>query len=558
MERNGREIDDVAQAQRIVDDDVVDDASRIRRVDAEGPKPGRRKMRRVLLIERLSVDPVWKPREHERPIAKVRKQQGRDGVVVRKQIALGISVRLPKDFGEITELNDPLVGRRLLPAPPPLALRDLATTRDRQLVDTQPQERRVPKAAVVRPLGEPHFAHESRRDPRVSAPGGRSACERRSRTPQRLQALEDGIERRVVEAGADAPDVDEGVALVEADVEGAEACARSLRRRVAADDELLAEMALDLDPVPRPAAGIYARRALRHDALDALLAGGVVERLAVLEHVRAVLDDAARGHEQRQALLARRERQRTQIAPVERQRIEEHRGHGRGAARALDVGGTREMHARLQALETRAPALVERDDLAIEHEAVERQRAEGGDDLRIARRERLTGASMEIDRVTVTRREDAHAVVLHLEEPAGPRERARRQRGQHHGLLRGRDTSGRSAQRGEPLAQGREARRRRTQLLDGPAREDRFRIALGRLVASFVGIGVLEEEPVPATRGAYEREAPAKLHTEELDLDPPARELRIERFGLRGAIPAAIPDDHLTGAVVAEIGRAHV
>src|SRR5207253_9580096 len=76
-------------------------------------------------------------------------------------------------------------------------------------------------------------------------------------------------------------------------------------------------------------------------------------------------------------------------------------------------------------------------------------------------------------------------------------------------------------------------------------------IALGGLFATLVRIDILEEEPVAATRGAHEREAAANLHAEHLDLETPARELRIQGFGLRRPIPAAIPDDHLTGAVVA-------
>ena len=72
-----------------------------------------------------------------------------------------------------------------------------------------------------------------------------------------------------------------------------------------------------------------------------------------------------------------------------------------------------------------------------------------------------------------------------------------------------------------------------------------------RLVAAGIGILVLQHEPVAALRRAHEAESPAELHPEELDLEAPARQLRVERLGLRRAVPAAVPHDHLTGAVVA-------
>src|SRR5439155_13515114 len=97
----------------------------------------------------------------------------------------------------------------------PLPLRDLATTRQGRLVVPQPEERRVPKTTVVSPLREANLGDQRRLDPRVATPARRAAGERRARAPERLQAPPDGVERRVVEAGADATDVDERVAVVE-------------------------------------------------------------------------------------------------------------------------------------------------------------------------------------------------------------------------------------------------------------------------------------------------------------------------------------------------------
>src|SRR5207247_3504604 len=108
-------------------------------------------------------------------------------------------------------------------------------------------------------------------------------------------------------------------------------------------------------------------------------------------------------------------REISEIAPVERERIEEDPGDGRRAALGLDVRGPREMHPRLQPLEARTSALVQRDDLAIEDEPVERERAQRHDDLGISRSKPLARAAVELDDMTLARGEHAHAVVLQLE-----------------------------------------------------------------------------------------------------------------------------------------------
>src|SRR5262249_57789572 len=92
---------------------------------------------------------------------------------------------------------------------------------------------------------------------------------------------------------------------------------------------------------------------------------------------------------------------------------------GRGA---LDVARIREPDARLEPLEARPAVRVERDDLAVDQEAVDGQRAQRGDDLRIAPGHVLAAASQELDGPAVAGCEDANAVVLDLEEPALPRE----------------------------------------------------------------------------------------------------------------------------------------
>src|SRR5256885_2669045 len=57
----------------------------------------------------------------------------------------------------------------------------------------------------------------------------------------------------------------------------------------------------------------------------------------------------------------------------------------------------RSVHARLEALEARAPRRVERHDLAVEEESVEGQRAERADHFRVARRDDHPAPPPELD-----------------------------------------------------------------------------------------------------------------------------------------------------------------
>src|SRR5439155_20869142 len=188
------------------------------------------------------------------------------------------------------------------PAPP--RLRDLAHAVFGPLVVAQSQEGRVADATVCGPLGEPHLADELRLDPPVAAAPGCADVERRGRARERCEPFRDARERRFVEPRADLRDIDEPAVRIEPEVERAEVRARALRRRVASDDELLAELALELEPVARPFADVLAVALLRHDALDPLGARRVEERLAVFEHVVAELGHPARRQEEPETRLA--------------------------------------------------------------------------------------------------------------------------------------------------------------------------------------------------------------------------------------------------------------
>src|SRR5439155_12796212 len=115
----------------------------------------------------------------------------------------------------------------------------------------------------------------------------RDDIERRLPRDERLEPGHQLADRAFGEACTDVAHPDELIAAVHAEHERPEAArAPALPLRVAADDELLAVVRLELQPVPRTLALEVARAlALRHHALEALLQGSVVERLAVIEEL---------------------------------------------------------------------------------------------------------------------------------------------------------------------------------------------------------------------------------------------------------------------------------
>src|SRR5206468_10473722 len=90
---------------------------------------------------------------------------------------------------------------------------------------------------------------------------------------------------RVVETGADVADPSQLVAVVDREHERAErADAPTGAGRVADDDELLAAVRLDLQPLARaPALQVPRVEPLGHDPFEPLLLRGLEERLAVVE-----------------------------------------------------------------------------------------------------------------------------------------------------------------------------------------------------------------------------------------------------------------------------------
>ena len=159
----------------------------------------------------------------------------------------------------------------------------------RPAVGAEPQVHRVADEPVARPLREAHLAHERRSDPVVLGPARRAAArERAALGDERAEAGGELVQARAVEARTGAACVDEIVAVVDSQVDGAEKRARALRIRVAADHEFLPPDALDLAPFHAAPGQVARVGPLCDDALQPRLAGGGEELRAVAFHVVGV------------------------------------------------------------------------------------------------------------------------------------------------------------------------------------------------------------------------------------------------------------------------------
>src|SRR3954454_22093509 len=160
------------------------------------------------------------------------------------------------------------------------------------------------QAPVAGPLAEADLGDELGLDP-----GDRSLFdlvgERRCVAPQRLEALLQILERRAREAGADLAGVAQALARVVADEERAEDRAAALRRREAADHELLLGRALELEPVAAAAVDVRGVGALGDQPLPAMGARVAVVVLAVRVAVRGEADVAVEVQRSLEHRLAR-------------------------------------------------------------------------------------------------------------------------------------------------------------------------------------------------------------------------------------------------------------
>ena len=103
--------------------------------------------------------------------------------------------------------------------------------------------------AVRRPLGEGDLRHELGLDPvRIAGDGARDVDERARLAPQLSKLRAEVVERGAVEAGADAAAIVQLAVLELAEQQRGERAALLVGDAVAADDELVAAEAFDLQP----------------------------------------------------------------------------------------------------------------------------------------------------------------------------------------------------------------------------------------------------------------------------------------------------------------------
>ena len=99
------EVDDVEQSLSVVTDDVADRLLRVVFVGVDkGFHPLGHRLRRLLLIEGLTVDAVGKASHRQRTRRQMRQQKVCNLVVVVEQIAFGVALAWPVDLSQVTEL----------------------------------------------------------------------------------------------------------------------------------------------------------------------------------------------------------------------------------------------------------------------------------------------------------------------------------------------------------------------------------------------------------------------------------------------------------------------
>jgi len=123
------------------------------------------------------------------------------------------------------------------------------------------------------PFGESDLAYQFGRHPLNVAGRNRPTGEGRCGAVERCQASMEELECRAIVSGADLAGVAQLVSIVMSHQKGTQTLARSLRRSVAADNELLTADALDLEPVGRSCAHVAGIRPLGDDAFRFLGAG---------------------------------------------------------------------------------------------------------------------------------------------------------------------------------------------------------------------------------------------------------------------------------------------
>src|SRR5215470_7467431 len=271
---------------------------------------------------------------------------------------------------------------------------------------------------VGRPLAEAHLADEAGLGPVHPAcrrPRRVAAIERRPVALQAGQRRVEGVQGPLAEAGADLARVHElPVAVVVAEQQRAEAGPRPLWVGEAADDELLAALALELQPVLGPSGSVRRVGALGDDPLPAVGAGLPVVRLAVGVPVDGEAQRVIEGQQVAQDLLALPQRHRAHVAVTGPEHVEDVVEDGVLVDQGLP--GMAHAEALLQAGEP-GLAVLERDDLPVHDEVVRLLGRQRPGDLRVRAGVLFLVARHEPDLRAGPEREASLAVELALVDP---------------------------------------------------------------------------------------------------------------------------------------------
>src|SRR5260370_6350228 len=236
------------------------------------------------------------------------------------------------------------------------------------------------------------------------------------------------VQRSPAEAGADLAGVDELVTgVVVAQQQGAEPGAGPSRVGEAADDEFLAALALELQPVPGPAWAVGRVGALGDDPLPAAGARLAEIGLAFGVFVLGEAQRAGEGQQVAQDLLALAQRQRAHIAAIGPQYVEDV-----VADRHLGEqvrSGLADSHALLQAGEP-AVAAASVDALAVDDEVAGLLGGQGLGDLGVGTGVVLLVAGHQPGRPSGSERQATLAIELALEDPRRIGEPVQGERGQ--------------------------------------------------------------------------------------------------------------------------------
>ena len=249
------------------------------------------------------------------------------------------------------------------------------------------------------------------------------------------------------------------------------------------------------------------------------------------------------------------------LAQVDAREMQQVEGEVRNGRRAIRVGefrGRLQLSALLQRAERGLAVRIEGDHFAIEEHPVHVLARKVGHERREERRIVQSFARAQLHAVGIDERLDAVAVELGFPHPLGLvedlvtdfREHGRELGG--HRLLRagGNEVRGRNAMRGDHL-----------HFRHRDSREHRA-VLLGHVALGDKAVLVLDEQPLLRFLRSHEREGPLQLLAAQREAELSLRDA-VEHFafGARpivvprlatfiGRVHAAIPDDHLTGAIL--------